>query len=189
MRTSVLLPVLICCVMLVACNNATSESATASPSGASQAASKSRLGTLSSACEIFTPDEIKQLFNIAHDVELRVAKGNGTFPNCSYEWGKDLVVRTIQAGGQDIEVRDPAKLTLVVAQGISPANFDVSTSVYKDAEDMPGLGDMARWGSSMSQLSVLSGGNLFHINVRVSSDRAERKSKAVEMANQLLRKI
>ena len=144
---------------------------------------------LSSACQIFSNDDIRAHFGIDAATELKVDEGGGAFPSCSYEWGTDLVVRTIRAGGQEIQVSDPAKLMLVVARGVGPEAFKASTSVYKDAQDIPGIGEQARWGTAMSQLTFLSGSNLVHINVKADSDPETNRQKAIELAQGALRKL
>ena len=84
-------------------------------------------------------------FQIPGETELKVSKSGQAFPACNYEWGTDLVVRTIQAGGRDIEVKEPAKVVLVVATDVTADNFQTSTAVYRDPQDVAGIGDMARW--------------------------------------------
>lgn len=189
MRTALFLPLLLSCGLLAACNTADTPAADATPNAAPKAAAKENARALSSACQIFSNDDIRAHFSIDTATELKVDEGGGAFPSCSYEWGTDLVVRTIRAGGQEIQVRDPAKLMLVVARGVGPEAFKASTSVYKDAQDIPSIGEQARWGTAMSQLTFLSGSNLVHINVKADSDPETNRQKAIELAQGALRKL
>lgn len=190
MRKTLCIPLLLSCFVLAGCNGGETEAVTASPEAAPVKASKSNgLKGLGSACEIFTTAEIRDLFGIEEATGLQVSESGATFPACSYEWGENLIVRTVSAGGKEYEISEPAKVMLVVAQGVPAGAFETSTSVYKDAEDVPGIGDMARWGTSMSQLTVLADANLFHINVKASSNREENRTMAMDLSEMLMRKF
>ena len=189
MRQSMLLPIVLSSCLLAACSQGEAEPTASSRGAAPGQVAQANLDSISSACQIFTPAEIRGFFSIVAELELKTSEGGGAFPSCAYEWGKDLVVRRIKAGGQDIEVKEPAKVMLVVAKSATADSFTTSTSVYQDAEDMPGIGDMARWGASMSQLTLLSGSHLFHVNVKAHSDPAENKKMAVDLSRLLLQKI
>ncbi|MCK9490195.1 MAG: hypothetical protein M0Q42_12545 [Xanthomonadales bacterium] len=183
MRKLTLIFLLLSCVALVACGGSDPGAA------GGQAAAPSGLKGLDSACGIFSEAEFRQSFSIADGMELEVSESGGSFPACNYQWGEDLVLRTIKAGGREIDIHEPAKVMLVVARGVSVDNFNTSTSVYMDPEDVPGIGDMARWGGRMSQLSFLAGGDLFHINVKASSDKEENRRLAEGLAQRLLQKL
>ncbi len=188
MPKSLFFPVLLSSFLLTACN--ASETASAAPGqSAPKKIAKKNLKDMGSACEVFSAAEIKGFFKIAESTELKVAEAGQTFPACSYEWGKGLVVRKITAGGKDIEIKEPAKVMLVVAQGVTAANFKASTSIYKDAESIAGVGEMAQWGAARSQLTFLANQNLFHINVKANSAPAENKRMAIELSKLLMQKI
>jgi len=191
MRQSMLLSAVLSSCLLAGCSQeeGKTESTASSPGATPGQVAQAGLDSISSACQIFTPADIKGFFSIPAESELKISEGGGVFPSCAYEWGKDLVVRRIKAGGQDIEVKEPAKVMLVVAKSANADRFTTSTAVYKDAEDMPGIGDMARWGASMSQLTFLSGRHLFHVNVKAHSNPAENKKMAVDLSRLLLQKI
>ena len=185
MRMSLFLSLSLCCSALVACGGGNTDAGTGADAPATAAAPERRQAA-GSACELFTSDEIKSAFGIAAGVELRVKETRSAFPACSYEWGEDLVVRTLKVANQEIEVREPATAMLVVAEGVNPGGFETSTSVYKDAEDVPGIGDMARWGTAMSQLSVLHGSTLYHVNVKASSSPEENRALALALGRRLV---
>lgn len=193
MRRFQLIPLLLSCSVLAACGGDSGPAAAVPDAVERQPSTVQSSGNgakdLRSACDVFSADEIRAFFGIPADLALDVSEAGSTFPDCSYQWGKDLVVRTISAGGQNIEVRDPAKVVLVIARNVSAGNFDTSTSVYKDAEDVPGIGDMARWGASMSQLSVLADGNLYHVHVKASSSPEENRRLAEDLAGQMLQRM
>lgn len=194
MRNPLYLTMLLPCFLLLACQDGGDRDTGAGPAPASQSAPAQRAGAsalkgLDSACAIFSDDEIRGFFDIAEGTELKVSRSGQAFPACNYEWGKDLVVRQIQAGGRDIEVRDPAKVMLVVAPDVTADNFQTSTAVYRQPQDVSGIGDMARWDEGMSQLSFLAGADLFHINVKASSDPAENRRLAEALALQVLEKF
>lgn len=189
MRNALFLPVLLSCSLLAACQNGQPSAPAASEESAAPRATTDRPGALSSACQIVPEQDIRLMFNIDADTALQIEEGGGAFPSCSYQWGKDLVTRILHVGGQEIEVHEPAKLMIVVAHGVSADGFEQSTSVYKDAEDLPGPGERARWGAAMSQLSFLSGDKLFHLNVKTSSSPEQNRVMSVHLAHEVLRRI
>lgn len=189
MRITLLLPLLVSCSLLVACNSDESAPAGASSDSTTKPAATESARALSSACQLLGSDDIRTRFNIDAATEVKMDEGGGAFPSCSWEWGTDVVVRTIRAGGRDIQVGEPAKVMLVVARGVGPEGFQTSTSVYKDAQDVPGIGEQARWGATMSQLSVLSRGTLAHIHVKADSDPETNRQHAIELARIVLQKL
>ena len=190
MRKLTLISLLLSCVALVACGDADPGGASdASAPVTNQAAAPSGLKNLDSACGIFSEAEFRQHFVIAEGMALETSESGGSFPACNYQWGEDLVERHIQAGGRDIQIHEPAKVMLVVARDVSADNFQTATGVYRQPQDVAGIGDMARWDDGMSQLSFLVGRDLFHINVKASSDAEENRRLAEDMAQRLLQKL
>lgn len=195
MRTPLYLILSLACLLLAACNGSGSQEGAEPAAGQpgqstpAQRSGASAVKGVDSACALFSSDEIREVFQIPGETELKVSKSGQAFPACNYEWGTDLVVRTIQAGGRDIEVKEPAKVVLVVATDVTADNFQTSTAVYRDPQDVAGIGDMARWDDGMSQLSVLAGADLFHINVKASSDKEENRRQAEAVARRLLQKL
>lgn len=71
---------------------------------------------------------------------------------------------------------------IVLVANANKSMYERSIVVYKDAEKITGLGEMATWGEGMSQVSFLSNGNLIHLHLKVSGKNSENKNKAIELA-------
>lgn len=145
--------------------------------------------SIKSPCEVITSQDIKEFFKVEDTTEIKVEESSTTFPMCSYEWGEDVFMSHMKVGDHDIEYGSPAKVTIVMAKGVSNGGFEQSTSVYKDPEDISGIGEMARWSPKMSQLTFLIKGTLFHVHIKVSADKEANKSKAIELSKLILQKV
>lgn len=169
--------------LFVACNRSGGESDSTKASK-----TKASVKNAGSPCEIITLNDIKEFFKIQDTMEVSVSNKSVTFPMCSYEWGEDVVKNYIKIGDIEREYGAPAKVTIVMVKGVSNGDFKQSTSVYKDPEDISGIGEMAKWSPKMSQLSFLVKGTLFHVNVKASSDKEENKSNAIKLSELILQK-
>ncbi|MEO6949418.1 MAG: hypothetical protein ABI123_07310 [Ginsengibacter sp.] len=169
---------------LVACQSSDGESVSATVSQNDKSV-KSAIRP----CEIITLEDIKDHFQIQASLEVEVSDDNVTFPACSYEWGIDLVMGQVTAGGKTVEYGSPATVMIVVAQNIPPSGFEQSTSVYKDAEEVSGIGDKAVWGAKMSQLTFLIKNTLFHVNVKASPDEEKNKNDAIALSKLIIKKV
>ena len=144
---------------------------------------------ITSPCEIITLNDIKDFFKIQDTTEVKVSDKSVTFPSCSYEWGKDVVMDQITVANKTIEYGAPAKVMIVMAKDIPDDGFERSTSVYKDAEEISGIGEKAIWGAKMSQLTFLIKKTLFHVNVKASSDKEKNKNDAISLSKLILKKV
>lgn len=168
---------------LVACNSSDGES------GATTLSKSGNSGkNVISPCEIITLNDIKDHFKIHDAMEVNISDESVTFPACSYEWGKDVVMDKITAGNKTIEYGAPAKVMIVMAKDVPDSGFEQSTSVYKDGEEISGVGEKAIWGSKMSQLTFLHKKTLFHVNVKASSDKKKNKEDAIALSALILKK-
>ena len=76
----------------------------------------------------------------------------------------------------------PYTLMIVTVANANKSMYEKSIVVYKDGENVSGLGEMAMWGDSMSQVTFLSDGYMIHLSLKVSADNKDNKDKAIELA-------
>lgn len=172
--------------LFISCNNAGGSD---NKSESTRTSSSTSIKKFENPCELVTLDDLRSQFSIEKEMEVLVNNDGGGFLTCAYEWGKDIYQGTVTVAGKTIEYGSPAKVMIVMAKGIQEEEYKKSTSVYKDAVDVSGIGQMAVWGGTMSQLSFLNNGILFHINVKVLADKAANKQKAISLAEIIIGKL
>ena len=170
--------------LFVACNSGEEKSDTTT-----EARIEKSVKDITSPCEIITLNDIKEYFKIQDTTEVNVENKEVTFPSCSYEWGKDVVMDKITVANQTIEYGAPAKVMIVMAKGVPSSGFEQSTAVYKDGEEISGIGEKAIWGAKMSQITFLYNDTLFHVNVKASSDKQKNKNDAIALSKLILKRI
>ena len=171
---------------LFACNSSNSDG----ESGAATLSKSENSGkNVTSPCEIITLNDIKDHFKIQDTMEVILSDNSVTFPMCSYEWGKDLVMGKITVGKKTVEYGSPAQVTIVMVKNVPSSAFEQSTQVYKDAEEISGIGEEAIWGAKMSQLTFLQKTTLYHVNVKASSDKEKNKNDAIALSKLILKKV
>ena len=142
-----------------------------------------------SPCSLVTEAEIKEILSIPQDAVTTMEDVDYTYPTCSYEWETLIYVKKMTMSGQDLELEYPYSLMIVLVDNADDAMFEQSTVVYKDGEKLSGLGDMATWGDSMSQLTFLSGGKMIHLNLKTSDNANENKEKAIKLAKLIEKRL
>jgi hypothetical protein len=71
----------------------------------------------------------------------------------------------------------------------SDKEFKSIVKVYKNAQTINNIGEMAMWDKKMLQLSFLFKNHLFHIHVKASNDEEINKEKAIEVSKLILGKF
>jgi len=71
----------------------------------------------------------------------------------------------------------------------SDKEFKSIVKVYKNAQKINNIGEMAMWDKKMLQLSFLFKNHLFHIHVKASNDEEINKEKAIEVSKLILGKF
>lgn len=154
-----------------------------------QTASIASLKTLVSPCEIVSEKDIRTIFALDNNVEIDDNDREVTHKTCSFEWKTGKLKRSQTIGKQVVEYEVPEKVLIVLAKNVSESGFERSTSVYKEAENLEGLGKMAKWGPNMNQVSFLVDDYLFHVHVFTSDDKAENKENAIHIAKLMLERL
>jgi hypothetical protein len=146
-------------------------------------------GKISSPCLLITSEWVKGAFQISDNFNIKTEDEVLTYPTCTYTWEDGKVTRKQKIGSQEINIKLPSKIMIVMVQNASPSMFEASTNVYKQAQSVGGVGEMATWGSDMSQLSFFSKKFLFHVNVKASNDNNENRRKAYNIAQTIISKL
>ena len=144
--------------------------------------SKDKSLKIESPCSLVSEAEIKEILSLPQDAVTTKEDVDYTYPTCSYEWETLMYVKNMTMSGQELELEYPYKLMIVLVANADDSMFEQSTVVYKDGENIAGLGEMATWGDSMSQLTFLSGGSMIHLNLKISDNANENKEKAIKLA-------
>ena len=135
-----------------------------------------------SPCSLLTEAEIKDVLSLPKDALTTMDDAVYTYPTCSYEWETLVYKKNTTIGGQQMALEYPYKLMIVLVANADKSMYDKSTVVYKDGENISGLGQMAIWGDSMSQVTFLSNEHMIHLSLKVSDNHSENKNKAIELA-------
>ena len=144
--------------------------------------SKDKSSKDKSPCSLITEAEIKEILALPQDAPTKMEDADYTYPTCSYEWETLIYVKNMTISGQELALEYPYNLMIVLVANADESMFEKSTVVYEDGEKLTGLGKMATWGDNMSQLTFLSGGNMIHLNLKVSGNSSENKEKAIKLA-------
>lgn len=172
-----LLIVLFSFILIASCggNSSKTESSKAEPR-------KAKSSENISPCSLLSESEIKDILSLPKDAHTTMEDAVYTYPTCSYEWGTLFYEKNTAVAGREIVLEYPYKLMIVLVANASNSMYDESTVVYKDGENISGLGEMAMWGNKMSQVTFLSNGHLVHLSLKVSANNSENKEKAIELA-------
>lgn len=190
MKKSIVL--IISCIFAIACGNSetsktekTETEAIVAENEAAPAATESD----SSPCEFVSEAKIKEVLGIPSEASTEIKDVMRTYPTCFYKWEsiKFSTKRTI--AGKEVSLDFPAEAAIILVGKASEKMFNTSTSVYKDGEAIDGIGDMAMWGTRMSQLTFVAKGTMIHLHVKASGDAIANKAKAVELAALIIQKL
>lgn len=143
----------------------------------------------SSPCGFVTEAKMKEVLGIPADATTEIRDVMRTYPTCFYKWESITFTRKQTISGRELDLEYPAEVAIVLVAKATKKMFETSTSVYKDGEAQDGIGEMAIWGSQMSQLTFLAKGTMIHLNVKVSGDAASNKAKALELSALIIEKL
>lgn len=135
-----------------------------------------------SPCSLLSEAEIKEILSLPENAPTTMEDEELTYPTCSYKWETITYEGQINISGQTITYDEPYSLMIVLVADANKSMYERSIVVYKDAEKIADLGEMATWGESMSQVSFLSNGSLVHLHLKISGKNSENKNKAIELA-------
>lgn len=135
-----------------------------------------------SPCSLLSEVEIKDVLSLPKDALTTMENAVYTYPTCSYEWETLVYEKNTTIGGQQMALEYPYKLMVVLVANADKSMYDKSTVVYKNGENISGLGEMAIWGDDMSQVTFLSDGSIIHLSLKISGNNSENKDKAIELA-------
>ena len=135
---------------------------------------------------LISEDYLRETFAFTEGTALKYATcSERTFPTCTYIWGtpSDDDAQRISLGAKP----DGAKLMVIFAQGRSIADWARSTGVYKDPEEVSGVGEAAIWSAQRTQLSVMNTDFLiFHVYLEGVDGS---KDHAIELAQHVLAEL
>ena len=183
---------IICGILAIACGNTETSKAENNHTEAlntEKAAVPATTEKASSPCGFVTEAKIKEVLGLPADAVTDMRDVMRTYPTCFYKWESVIFTRKQMISGRELDLEYPAEVVIVLVKHASSQMFDTSTTVYKDGETQDGIGEMAIWGSQMSQLTFLAKGTMIHLNVKVSGDAADNKAKAVELAGLIFDKL
>lgn len=143
----------------------------------------------SSPCEFVSESKIKEVLDIPADAPTEIKDEMRTYPTCFYKWESEIYIRKQMISGRELDLEYPAEVVIVLVKDASKEMFGISSKVYKDGEEQNGIGQMAVWGSQMSQLTFLAKGTMIHLNVKVTGDAAANKAKALKLAGLIIDKL
>jgi len=135
-----------------------------------------------SPCSLISETEIKEILSLPEEAPTTMKDEVLTFPTCSYKWETLTYEDQIEISGRIITYDEAYSMMIVLVSDANKSMYERSIVVYKDAEKVSGLGEMATWGESMSQVTFLANGHLVHLHLKVSATKSENKSKAIELA-------
>jgi hypothetical protein len=188
MKKSIVL--IISCIFAIACGNSeTSKSEKTDTIVAEKEAAPTKAESASSPCEFISEAKVKEVLGIPAEAPTEMKDVMRTYPTCFYKWETVTFSTKRSVAGQEVTLNYPAEVTIVLVGKASAKMFETSTSVYKDGEAVDSIGDMAMWGTRMSQLTFIAKGTMIHLHVKTSLDAADNKKKAIELANLIIQKL
>jgi len=143
---------------------------------------------INSPCDFISLEEVESMFVVDMD-NIEMQNVVLTHPTCIFKWEDGKVFNQSYIENTKVKVNLPSELLIVMAKDISDTQFNTVVKVYKDAQSVNNLGEMAVWGKKISQLSFLYKNYLFHVHVKVSNDDEINKEKAIEVAKLILGKL
>jgi PBP1b-binding outer membrane lipoprotein LpoB len=147
----------------------------------------SKAFSFESPCELITLDVVKSYIAIPDGIDVVSEDKMLTYPTCSFQW-KDGVRKESQTIGTTVVTYDlESKVMIVLVKNVNSSMFDRSTSVYKNPEELSGLGERAVWGDNMNQLTFLSKEVMMHVHVHVDNDKSINRKHAIELTKHLLK--
>ncbi len=108
-----------------------------------------------SPCELVSLEEVKLRFELDESIEISIEDKAYTYPTCSFEWKDGKVTKTMDVGGQKIDVDLDSELLIVMVKQANESKYEASISVYSDGQNEEGIGDLATWSPKRAQLTFL----------------------------------
>jgi len=140
-------------------------------------------------CALVTEEEIKDLLAIPKGEVTKMEEAAPTQPTCFYTWESVIYIKTMNISGRDLDLEYPAKASIVLVENANEGMYQASIKAYKEPQVESGIGDMAIWGTNLSQITFLAKGNLVHVNVQVTSDAKENRDKAIQLAKLVIDRL
>ncbi len=190
MKKSLLL--IVCCIFAIACGNSETSKAESTQTEAittEKDAAPAKTESASSPCSFVTEEKIKVVLGIPADDLAEIKDVMRTYPTCFYKWKTTAFSTKKSVAGQEVILNYPAEASIVLVKDATDKMFGISTKVYRDGVSVDGVGDMAMWGSTLSQLTFLAKGTMIHLHVRTSDNAETNKAKAVELAALIIEKL
>jgi hypothetical protein len=131
---------------------------------------------------------VKKVFAVA-SVNINMENVVLTHPTCIFKWEDGKVFYQKYIGNIEVKTNLPSEILIVLVKDISDKEFKSLVKVYKNAQAINNVGEMAIWDKKMLQLSFLIKNNLFHIRVKASNDEEINKEKAIEVSKLILGKF
>jgi hypothetical protein len=144
---------------------------------------------IDSPCELVSLEEVKLRFELDESIEISFEDKAYTYPTCSFKWKDGQVTKTMDIGGQKMDVELESELLIVMVKEANESKYEASISVYSDGQIEGGIGELATWSPKRAQLTFLSNSYLFHVHVRASNDNAENRKNAIEIAGGIMGKL
>lgn len=180
--------ILLFTIPIFACNNKDNKTDATQNSAIEKNETAKKIAAITSPCDLVSMEDVKRMFAITeYPIEMKDVVY--TYPTCIYRWEDGKITSSVTIAGQEIISKLPSEVLIVMVKNVNEAMFKRSTSVYKQPEEIPNIGTRAVWDAKMSQLTVLSNSYMFHVHVKVSSNVAENKEKAIEVAQLIIKKI
>jgi len=143
--------------------------------------------SLRSPCELITLDVIKSYIDIPDGINVKSEDKMLTYPTCTFQWKDGIRKQSQTIGTTEVSYDVESKVLIVLVKDAKNSMFDRSTSVYKNPEELLGLGERAVWGDNMNQLTFLSGGMMMHVHVQVDNDKSVNRKHAIELTKHILK--
>jgi hypothetical protein len=172
---------------LISLTNCVQDSAEGDKLKSEETANPSSSSSVESPCELVTVEDVISFLSIPDGIEVNMEDKMLTYPTCTFKWKDGVWKKSQVIGTQTISYDMEAKVTLVLVQDAKSSMFDRSTTVYKNPEELSGLGERAVWGDNMNQLTFLSGSTMMHVHVFASDDKSENRKHAIEIAKHALK--
>jgi hypothetical protein len=142
-----------------------------------------------SPCELISLEEVKKRFKLDASIEISSEDEVYTYPTCTYSWKDGKVSKSMDIGGQKMNIELDSKLLIVMVKDVNESNYEASISVYSDGQYEGGIGDKATWSPNRAQLTFLFDRYLFHVHVKASNDNAVNRKNAIEIAGDIIAKL
>jgi len=142
---------------------------------------------ISSPCELISIEDVKNIFSVT-EFSIEMQDKVLTHPTCIYKWKDGKVFSMKKIGNQEVEIKMPSEVLIVMVKEANKNSYNRSIKVYKQPQEISNLGDMAVWDAKMSQLSFLANNYLFHVHVKVSNEEQNNRKKAIEVSNLIIEK-